>query len=58
MVILASLLFVLLLGAANPLAAPIFQRRTSTQNTNTPDQQRGTPTALPGTDTPHSVTTG
>lgn len=58
MVILASLLLVLLLGAANPLAAPIFQRPDSTHKTNTPDRQRGTHPALPGTESTNSVQTG
>lgn len=65
MVIFASLLLVLLLGVANPLSAPFFHRSTSslerpfrsTKNKHS-DRQRGTPTALPSTDSTHSVTTG
>lgn len=58
MVILSFLALALLLGVANPLSAPIFQRPDSTQNKHYTDRQRGTPTALPGTDSKHSVTTG
>lgn len=64
MVILILLALALLLGAANPLSAPFFPRSTSQERADSTaknkhtDRQRGTPTALPGTDTPHSVTTG
>lgn len=65
MIILIALLLALLLGAANPLSAPFLPRSTSQEradstakNKHAPGQQRGTHASLPGTDTPHSVTTG
>lgn len=65
MIILIALSLALLLGAANPMSAPFFPRSTSQEradstakNKHTPDRQRGKHASLPGTDTPHSVTTG